>query len=187
MPFLEALQESQRRFLEQIQEQTGGDPAVNVSMYAIGEQLNLDRDSAKHTAESLIGFGFVEIRTLAGAIGITPEGVDAVQSGQDPNGPAPPGTIALGEKRVPDAPALGTLETLMGALGNRTPDLGLSFEELGELMADIKSIDAQLSSPKPKTAVFRACLESIRDLLEKAGEKDCRTRIQGLLGNRKVS
>ena len=40
----------------------------------------------------------------------------------------------------------------------------LAYEALAEVMADIRTIEAQLVSPRAKTAVVRACLVGLRDL-----------------------
>jgi len=182
MTLFDDLQESERRFLEQLVIQTGGDPDAKVSMYEVGEQLNLDRPAAKQAAETLIGLGLVEIRTLSGAIGITSDGIDIAQSFQGPGDHLVSGAFVLGNKGIPDEPILKALDILLCTLKSRIPDFGLNFEGLSELMADIKSIDAQLTSPKPKTAVLRGCLESIQETLSRIGEHDFMTRVKRFLG-----
>ena len=68
-----------QQFLIQLFEQTKGDSAVQVSMYDIGDQLGLDRDSASTVAQELIGSMLVEIRTLSGGIGISADGLQMAQ------------------------------------------------------------------------------------------------------------
>ncbi|PIP36095.1 MAG: hypothetical protein COS92_04960 [Desulfobacterales bacterium CG07_land_8_20_14_0_80_52_14] len=182
MTLFDDLQESERRFLEQLIIQTNRDPAAKVSMYEVGEKVNLDRPASKHVAEMLIGLGLVEIRTLSGAIGITSDGIDIAQSLQCPGDHPVPGAFVLGDKRIPDEPILKALDILLCTLKSRIPDFGLNFEGLSELMADIKSIDAQLASPKPKTVVLRGCLESIQETLSRIGERDFMTRVKRFLG-----
>ena len=60
--------------------------------------------------------------------------------------------------------------------------MGLEFEKLAELMADLKSIDAQLDSPRPKTAIVKECLRSIKETLEGRVQEDGLAEISGLLG-----
>ena len=69
---LDDIDDRGREFLLQIYQETNGDPAVQVSMYDIGEQLGLARESASRVAEDLIACQLVEIRTLSGGIGIWP-------------------------------------------------------------------------------------------------------------------
>jgi len=178
----EPLQESQHRFLEQVLLRTGGDAAATVSMYDVGDALHLERAEAKRLAETLIGLEFLEIRTLSGAVGITPAGIDAVRPAPAGDAASAEGAVRLGTHKVPDGEALHALEHLVGTLKARFSEFALDFEAAGELTADIKSIDAQMASPKPKTTVIRGCLESIRDLLEKVRDQDCSARITLFLG-----
>ena len=52
---------------------------------------------------------------------------------------------------------------LTGDIKNQIGSLGLDFEVLSEIMIDLKTIDAQLESPHPKTAILRECLFSISE------------------------
>ena len=61
-------------------------------------------------------------------------------------------------------------------------NLRLDFDGLSELMADLKTIDAQLGSSQPKTAIIRECLRSIRGVLEGVGSSDGLAKIRTLLG-----
>jgi hypothetical protein len=45
--------------------------------------------------------------------------------------------------------------------------LGLDFDSLAELVADLKTVADQLGSPKPKTAVVRESLRSIEGVLKR--------------------
>ncbi len=47
-------------------------------MYDVGEAIGLERDAALKTAEVLFGFELAEIKTLAGGIGITEDGLSEV-------------------------------------------------------------------------------------------------------------
>lgn len=60
--------------------------------------------------------------------------------------------------------------------------MGLDFDSLTELMADLKSIDAQLGSARPKTAIIRACLHSISGVVKGTTNSSLYGRISGLLG-----
>ena len=60
--------------------------------------------------------------------------------------------------------------------------LGLDYDGLTELTADLKSMDAQLASSRPKTAVVRECLRSIRNNLQRGGENQHLPIVRRLLG-----
>ncbi len=182
MSLLDELKETERLFLEQLFAQSRQNPEAKISMYAVGQTLDMDRDTAKHTAEALIGLGYVEILTLAGDICITSDGIHAARSLQGAEAAGTPDAVTLGGAPVPDASVCRALEVLAGTLKSRISDLGLDFDTLGELMADLKSMDAQLASPKPKTAVLRACLAALQETLEAVGDRDMAVRIQKFLG-----
>lgn len=67
-------------------------------------------------------------------------------------------------------------------LKNLTGTLAQDDEILAELMADLKTIDAQLGSSRPKTAIIRACLFSVLSVLKNAGDHETAGRIRTLIG-----
>ena len=176
------LDESSKQFLIQLFEKTGGDVSAQVSMYEIGEGLGLDRDDSSRAAETLIGLQLAEIRTLSGGIGISADGADEVKrlmGGSAATGDAP--------GRLPDQPLMDPtscqgVEQITGELKSLAGNLGLDFDSLSEMMADLKTIDAQLDSSRPKTAIIRECLRSIKDNLEGLANADSLDKVKGLLG-----
>ena len=56
------------------------------------------------------------------------------------------------------------------------------YESLTELIADVKTLDAQLMSSRPKTAIVREILRSIRGQLEDR-DPDLSIRIGTFLGD----
>jgi hypothetical protein len=169
------LDESGQQFLIQLFEQTGGDSSAQVSMYDIGEGVGLE-------AETLIGLQLVEIRTLSGGIGISTEGASEVSrltGGVSPAGGSPG---KLTDQPVMDPISTRGVEQAAGELKSLAGNLGLDFDGLSELMADLKTIDAQLGSSRPKTGIIRECLRSIKAVLEGIGNGDSLVKIRALLG-----
>lgn len=176
------LDESGQQFLIQLFEQTGGDPSVQVSMYEVGEGLGLDRDASSRVAEMLIGLQLAEIRTLSGGIGISAEGAGEVKRLMD-------GSVAPGDSpgKLTDQPVMDPVncqgvEQVAGELKSQAGNLGLDFDGLSELMADLKTVDAQLGSSRPKTAIIRECLRSIKETLEALTNADSLEKVKRLLG-----
>lgn len=175
------LDETGQQFLIQLFDQTSGDSSTQVSMYDVGEGLGLDRDTSSRVAETLIGLQLVEIRTLSGGIGISTEGANEVKrltGGVSHAGDSP---SKLTDQPVMDSVSCECVEEAAGELKSRAGNLGLDFDGLSELMADLKTIDAQLGSSRPKTAIIRECLRSIKGVLEGAAEAEILAKIRTLL------
>jgi hypothetical protein len=176
------LDESGQQFLIQLFEQTGGDPSAQVSMYDVGEGFGLDRDTSSRVAQTLIGLQLVEIRTLSGGIGISTEGANEVSrltGGVSPAGSSPG---KLTDEPVMDPISCRGVEQAVGELKSQAGNLGLDFDGLSELMADLKTVDAQLGSSRPKTAIIRECLRSFKEALEGSVENGILLKIKRLLG-----
>lgn len=178
------MDERQRQFLVELFRQTGGDPGVQVSMHAVGESMGLERSAASKVAEDLIGSGYVAVKTLSGGIGITEDGADRAHLMESGGGAAAAGvSVKLGETPVLDGTAVQAVERIVAGLKTHAAEKSWEFETLTELMADLKTIDAQLISPRPKTAIIRECLRSIKAVIEKAGaDGGSLARIERLLG-----
>jgi hypothetical protein len=176
------LDDSGQQFLIQLFEQTGGDPTAQVSMYDVGECLGLDRDTASRVAENLIGLQLVEIRTLSGGVGISADGASQVRhlTGSTPAADRSPGKLT--DQPVMDSISRRGVEQVAEDLKSHAGNLGLDFDGLSELMADLKTMDAQLGSSRPKTAIIRECLLSLKEVLEDSAETEVLLKVKALLG-----
>ena len=176
------LDEIARQYLLQLFEQTSGDTGAQISMYDVGEILGMDHDTSGQVAENLIGLQLAEIRTLSGGIGISAEGVAQVQSltGGAASTEESPGRLS--EEPVMDAQSCEAVERAADTIKGQTGNMGLDFDRLSELVADLKTINAQLGSSRPKTAIIRECLQSINAVLEGTGNSDSLAKVRALLG-----
>jgi hypothetical protein len=176
------IDETGQKFLIHVYERAGGDSSAQISMYEIGAGLGLQRDNASKVAQELIGLQLIEIRTLSGGIGITADGSRVAQ--ELTGGPAAndPESVNLGDDPLLNLPRRQAVEQMALALKNQSGALGLGFETLTELVADLKTVDAQLESPRPKTAIIKACLTSILNVLQNCGENTISSRIRALMG-----
>ena len=169
-------------FIVELYHRTGGDGSVKVSMYDVGESLGLDRKLSLRTAEELIGTGLVEIKTLSGGIGITAEGVAEAQGLGASLQDNVKSDISLQDVPVLNESVHQTVEQVVTKLKGQTNQYALDFNSLTELMADLKTIDSQLSSPNPKTAIIRECFRSIVGVLNSGDNNDALKSIRTLLG-----
>jgi hypothetical protein len=90
--------------------------------------------------------------------------------------------ISLQDAPVLDESVHQTAEQLVTTLKGQTNQFSLNFDLLAELMADLKTIDAQLSSPNPKTAIIRECFRSIVGVLKAVDNNDTLKSIKTFLG-----
>jgi hypothetical protein len=172
-----------QQFLIQLFEQTKGDSTLQVSMYDIGDQLGLDREIASAVAQELIGSMLVEIRTLSGAIGISAEGSQMAQKLIGPAESSSDDFAELDGALLLNTSGRQAVEQIASELKDQTGSVGLDFDTLTELMADLKTIDAQLGSSRPKTAIIRACLCSILAVLTSSGDNKISDRVRTLIGS----
>ena len=175
------LSETAQQYLIQLFKQTKGDGSVQVSMYDIGEQLGLERDAASIVAQELMGWQLAEIRTLSGGIGISADGSAKVQDLMGPMASDSSGSASLGDAPVLAAGGQQTVGQVVSELKNQTGSLGLNFDTLSELMADLKTMEAQLDSSRPKTAIIRECLRSVLGVVEKTKNRQIVDRLRKLV------
>ena len=169
----------EERFLRALFEATQGNAGAQVSMYAIGSALGLEKSDASRTAQALMAGELVEVRTLAGGIGITAKGLTRARALGAGGGP---GQVGLSRGPAADADDCRLVARATDRLKVNAGQLGLAFEALAELIADLRTIDMQLSSPLPKVDVLRACLTSIRDNLKRHGQAEALAPVAALLG-----
>ena len=176
------LDENGRTFLLRVYNQTKGDTAATVSMYDVGSELGIDRTAASRLAEDLMGWMMLEIRTLSGGIGITASAVEEIEASGFGGSHAQSRPLSLGTDPVMSADIRQAVKRVTDDLKQRVGSIGLPFDALSVVMADLKTIDAQLDSSHPKTVIVRACFQSLKDTFDHAGAGDYAGEVAGLLG-----
>jgi hypothetical protein len=169
-----------KAYLEELHRQTGGDTEQQVSMHDLGTVIGLNKAEAGSLAEQLIVLGQVELRTLAGGISITPEGLEILgisvptphSAGSDLQ--LSPGPVANDTDR-------GTVQLLTEEIKNEISGLGLDYHLLEEIVLDLKTIEIHMLSPRPKTAVLREIFRSLQDTLTTANAGKSADRLQAIL------
>ena len=173
--------ETAQQFLIQLFEQTKGDVSLQVSMYDIGELLCMDRNAASAVALELMGLQLAEIRTLSGGIGMSADGSARVQDLVGPLASDNSEYTKLGDEPLMNSGGQQAVGQVVCELKTQTGSLGLDFDILSELMADLKTIEAQLDSSRSKTAIIRECLRSVLGVMENAKDSRIRGRIRKLV------
>lgn len=177
---LNAIAPPKRQFLEALYAQTGEDTETHVSMYDLGAVMGLDREESTAVAEELMAEGILEIRTLSGGVALSQDGQALFNTITDARGAA--GTDRLGQDSPMDERQRTLVEELLTTLKAEVGAQSLDYDALAELIADVRTIEAQLTSPRAKTTVVRACLEGLCALAAAQGIPQWQTRLEALLG-----
>lgn len=171
-----------RAFLTAVHAHTEAAGASQTSMYAVGEALGMARQEAQRAAEHLIGLGLVEVRTLSGGIGLSDEGVAACLQIVGPEAGGHDAAACLGTGAILSEADRSLTDDMLTRLKYLAGDKSWAFEALTDLLADLRTIDAQLMSSRPKTAIITECFRSVQAILAGAGYKDVAQEVGCLLG-----
>jgi hypothetical protein len=157
-----------KSYLEELYRQTAGNPEMQVSMYDLGAAIGLDKAEAGNVAEQLMVQGQAELRTLAGGISITVEGL-AFLGIAAPTAASAESGLYLGTGPVADEDDRRTIHLLTQEIKNALSDHSIKYDLLEEIILDLKTIDTQMLSPKPKIGVLREIIRSLHHALAEAG------------------
>jgi hypothetical protein len=154
-------------YLAELYRQTGGDLEARVSMYEVGASIGLDRTEAGSLAEQLMVQGQAELRTLAGEISITAEGLTLLGiAAPSPHSTA--SSLYLGKGPVADENDRRTIHTLTEEIKKEISSRTLEYELLEEIVLDLKTMEVHLLSPHPKVGVVREIFRSLQETLAAA-------------------
>ncbi|MGI8649387.1 MAG: hypothetical protein ACR2KW_03270 [Rubrobacter sp.] len=176
-------------FVRAVYEAAGGSCAQPVEMRPLARRLGLDPRAVENLAMRLQAERLVRVVSMAnGLLRLTPEGVCVTEgaaedvtegaaedvtegAAEDVTEDAAEGA-GSGPDPVPPVVGRGALRELEGMLDPLKValdrlDLGgaLDEEQRSELAAEIRTIEAQLGSPKPKRRIVVAALESVEDIV----------------------
>ncbi len=156
-----------KNYLETVLNKCNGDIQQQVSMYEAGEAIGLEKSEAGSMAEDLMVQGLLELKTLAGDVSLTEEGLNLL-------GIAPPPTpLQGGQERFSDQPVmcetnLSLTNQLIDEIKKTVSSQQFEFSLMEEIVLDIKTIEIQLLSPRPKTTIIREVFGSIQASLTEA-------------------
>lgn len=176
------------KFLEALYEITGGDNGTIVFGFELGEELGFDEIETSRIAEYLRNQGLIEFMTGNLGVSITHYGVieveDAVSKPSEPTKYFPAVNIIKIESMVNsqiqqnvenstqnwsiNQGNLEELQSFINELKAALPSMNLKPDDLKEVNADTTTIEAQLSSSRPKPGIINESLKSIKNILEGA-------------------
>ncbi len=169
-----------KTFLEELHRRTQGDQQSQASMYEVGASMGLAKGEAGSLAEELMVAGLVELRTLSGGISITREGLSSLGL----SAPAPPADGP--ELKFSDGPTANKTDReilcrLIDTMKTSLSGLKLEYNQLEEIIIDLKTMEVQLLSPAPKVAVCRELLRSLHVSFQVIGNKTVTSQLLPLI------
>jgi len=166
-------------YLSELYNQTGGNTESQVTMSDVGVALGLEKNEAGTTAEELIIQGFVDLKTLSGAIGITLQGIEAL--GLSPVKDTAESDMQLGRGPVLDDRGRQAVEILLTKIKTRITQLQTDYAILEECIIDIRTLETQLLSPSPKVEIIREILRSISTAINTSGRSELSNELEMIL------
>jgi len=170
-----------RAYLFELYTMTQGNQKATVSMYDVGEILGLGKTEAGTMAEDLFIRGFAELKTLSGGIGITRQGMEALDVVITPE----PGneTLHLGDGPILDEKGETAVDTILQDIKASITKASSSYPQLEEIVMDIKTIEVQLLSPRPKTGIIREVLRSLQQNLTSSGPEEITAQLASMIAS----
>uniref|UniRef100_A0A7C4MK66 Uncharacterized protein n=1 Tax=Desulfatirhabdium butyrativorans TaxID=340467 RepID=A0A7C4MK66_9BACT len=163
-------------FFSALLQHTNTDRNKTVSMTVVGADIGLDKASASRAVEELMALGLVEIRTLSGGIGLTEDGKRMAEQSNPVDDPE----AVLGKEPHITEAAKAAMKALSESLHHCIAALPSGFDST-QALSDIHTLEIQLASPHPWTAILRECLKAIQSDLGNRLEPALEGRIRRLL------
>lgn len=166
-------------FLNQLYTMSQGDPGSQVSMYDIGAALGLEKSEAGSLAESLFIQDLAELKTLSGGIAITESGLKAL--GRSLPGTSQEPALTLGRDPVLDPEKKEMVAGLLAEIKTVLEKETKTYGWVEEVVMDIKTMEVQLLSPKPKTGIVREIFTSLHRNLKQTGAQALNKKLSAVL------
>jgi len=183
------VQETRRKrfqFLQKLFDVTEGNEMADANLWELGEGLGFTRSETDKIDDFLRGEGLIKHIALGGLIGITHRGIIEVEAAlskpDEPTTYFPAVNYFHVEHMVGSQIQQGTNQSsqvltynnndidailqFVAELRSRLPELELGEETQAEVESDISTIESQAKSPRPKFAIIKECLSSMRTVLE---------------------
>ncbi len=185
------IQETQRKrfqFLQRLYEVTQGNEDISVNLWELEAELGLAHYETNRIESFLRGEGLIKHIALGGIIGITHRGIVEVELAlskpDEPTTYFPPINYIHVEQMIGSQIQQGTNQSsqvltysandfeailkFVADLKSQLFELRLNAETQAEVESDIATIESQIKSPRPKSAIIKECLISLRKILEGA-------------------
>jgi hypothetical protein len=152
-------------YLAELYRLSGGDTELQVSMYEVGAGIGLEKSEAGSIAENLMVQGQAELRTLAGGISITTDGLSSLGVAAAPSPQSQETNFHLSKGPVANETDCEVILNIIKEIKSEISSYHLEYLLLEEIVIDLKTIEVHLLSPKPKIAILLEILRSLQDTL----------------------
>ncbi len=169
---------SRQRFLQALYNKAEGDFEIHISMYDLGTDLGFEKDEAAAFAHDLFIEGLAEMKTLSGGMGITQKGLKALGINIPPN--KEDTSFILGSP-VLDEQGQKVMQELLDKIRSALDSKALPFDLMEEIIIDLKTIEVQMLSPKPKTSIIREIFKFIDQNLKDLVPQDLKLELQTII------
>lgn len=185
---IEEMKSRRFQFLLRCYELSEGSELAGFNMHEVGGELGFDHTLTNVVTEYLVGERLIKYAALGGCISITHWGIRQIEAAlSEPEAPTryfpPVVNIVSAEQIIDSQIQQASTETiqvtirgdnyqeltkLLESLKESIDQLGLEHEQQTDLLAQIQTIDAQMSSPRPSRTIVSESLRTARRILEEA-------------------
>lgn len=200
---IDEMKKKRFQFLHRLYELTGGNENVWPNMFQIGQELEFDKKLTEIIVQYLAGEELITHHGIGGTIGISHWGIQEVEEVLSKPEVStthflPYNVIQIGtmtgsqiQQGSPGATQIITLsenknkeiEKVLQLLKRNIDQFDLKPQQKSDLQVDIQTIEAQMSSSKPKATIITECLNSIRKILEAATASVVASQILEMIRN----
>ncbi|SHO49508.1 hypothetical protein [Desulfopila aestuarii] len=174
---MSTVSQEEKSFIFELHNMIGGNVDSQVSMYDVGASLGMNKGTTTSMSQDLMIEELVELKTLAGGIGITDKGLELLRKEGLIVGSATEQSIRLGKGPVLDGQDREQVEKFLTEIKKGLFTNPTGYPQIEELVMDVKTLETQMLSPRPKTAVIRAVFSSLSPALAASGSKDISEKI----------
>jgi hypothetical protein len=170
---------SRQRFLQELYNRAEGDFEIHISMYDLGRDLGFEKDEADALGQELFIEGLAEMKTLSGGMGITQKGLKALNITITPKNN--PHSFRLESSPVLDEQGKKIVQELLDKIRTALDSKALPFDLMEEIVIDLKTIEVQMLSHKPKTPIIREIFKFIDQNLKDFAPQDLKLELQTII------
>jgi alpha-D-ribose 1-methylphosphonate 5-triphosphate synthase subunit PhnG len=168
-------------FLRELYTLTNGDPSAQASSTDIGARLGMDESDASEMGQNLCIQGLAELKTLSGGIGITLQGLKALDV--SPASDVAAAHLTLGQDRILGRDDIKAVDIMLAAVKDALAQTSRPYPDIESMVIDVKTIEVQMLSSQPKTLIIKAVFRSLADHFNATGPDDLAKKLTAFISS----